>query len=320
MLQRVGRDIVLKYDTEVGAGGVYRPGIAEQRLGDVGVLIGLAPIAVGLVHVGEGAHLVASAPRQFESQDAVPASLKDAVQSIRALKMLGSNISMPNKTVVHKYLDEVDEAAKLCGAINTVVNMRDENGQVTGKLKGYNTDGMGYWQGLKEEGIDFKGMKMVLIGTGGAATAIAVRGALDGIAEIEIFNIKDKFYSRGEEIVDLINKNTNCKATMNDLADHDLLKEKMHAADLFCDATGVGMHPLEDLSNIPDPSFFKKDLIVTDTVYAPRETVMMKQAKEAGCERVYNGMSMMLFQALIAIKLYTGKDTPVDYMKEKLGI
>ena len=192
-------------------------------------------------------------------------SLKDAVQSIRALKMLGSNISMPNKTVVHKYLDEVDEAAKLCGAINTVVNMRDENGQVTGKLKGYNTDGMGYWQGLKEEGIDFKGMKMVLIGTGGAATAIAVRGALDGIAEIEIFNIKDKFYNRGEEIVDLINKNTNCKATMNDLADHDLLKEKMHAADLFCDATGVGMHPLEDLSNIPDPSFFKKDLIVTDT-------------------------------------------------------
>ena len=174
--------------------------------------------------------------------------------------------------------------------------------------------------GYTEEGIDFKGMKMVLIGTGGAATAIAVRGALDGIAEIEIFNIKDKFYSRGEEIVDLINKNTNCKATMNDLGDLDLLKEKMHAADLFCDATGVGMHPLEDLSNIPDPSFFKKDLIVTDTVYAPRETVMMKQAKEAGCEKVFNGMGMMLFQALIAIKLYTGKDTPVDYMKEKLGI
>ena len=118
-------------------------------------------------------------------------SLKDAVQSIRALKMLGSNISMPNKTVVHKYLDEVDEAAKLCGAINTVVNTRDKDGNVTGYLKGYNTDGMGYWQGIKEEGIDFKGMKMVLIGTGGAATAIAVRGALDGIAELHIFNIKD---------------------------------------------------------------------------------------------------------------------------------
>ena len=209
-------------------------------------------------------------------------SLPAAVESIRALKMLGSNISMPNKTVVHKYLDEVDEAARLCGAINTVVNTRDAEGNVTGKLKGYNTDGMGYWQGIKEEGIDFKGMKMVLIGTGGAATAIAVRGALDGIAEMHIFNIKDKFYARGEEIVDTINKNTDCKATMNDLADKDLLKKLMQEADIFCDATGVGMHPLEDLSNIPDPSFFRKDLIVTDTVYAPRETVMMKQAKKAG--------------------------------------
>ena len=247
-------------------------------------------------------------------------TLKEAVESIRALKMLGSNISMPNKTVVHQYLDEVDEAAKLCGAINTVVNLRDENGNVTGKLKGYNTDGMGYWQGIKEEGIDFKGMKLVLIGTGGAATAIAVRGALDGIAQLDIFNIRDKFYARGEEIVETINQNTDCKAYMHDLADLALLKAKIQEADIFCDATGVGMHPLEDLSNIPDPSYFRKDLIVTDTVYAPRETVMMKQAKEAGCERVYNGMSMMLFQALIAIKLYTGKDTPVDYMKEKLGI
>lgn len=94
----------------------------------------------------------------------------------------------------------------------------------------------------------------------------------------------------------------------------------MHEADIFCDATGVGMHPLEDLSNIPDGSFFKPDLIVTDTVYAPRETVMMKQAKDAGVKRVYNGLGMMLFQALIAIKLYTGKDTDVAYMKEKLGI
>ncbi len=247
-------------------------------------------------------------------------SLEAAVNSIRALKMLGSNISMPNKTVVHKYLDEVDEAAQLCGAINTVVNTRDAEGNVTGYLKGYNTDGMGYWQGLKEEGIDFKGMKMVLIGTGGAATAIAVRGALDGIAEMHIFNIKDKFYDRGVEIVEKINNNTNCKATMNDLGDKELLKKLMQEADLFCDATGVGMHPLEDMSNIPDPSYFKKDLIVTDTVYAPRETVMMKQAKEAGCDKVYNGMSMMLFQALIAIELYTGKSTDVAYMKEQLGI
>ena len=239
--------------------------------------------------------------------------MPEAVQGLRTMGARGWNITMPGKNIMCKLADKVSPASEISGACNTIVN---DNGVLTA----YTTDGVGFMRAVKEDGVDIIGKKMTLLGAGGAATAIAVRGALDGIAEIEIFNIKDKFYSRGEEIVDLINKNTNCKATMNDLADHDLLKEKMHAADLFCDATGVGMHPLEDLSNIPDPSFFKKDLIVTDTVYAPRETVMMKQAKEAGCEKVYNGMSMMLFQALIAIKLYTGKDTPVDYMKEKLGI
>lgn len=246
--------------------------------------------------------------------------LEAAVNSIRALKMLGSNISMPNKTLVHQYLDEIDEAAKLCGAVNTVVNTRDANGQVTGYLKGYNTDGMGYWQGINEEGIDYKGMKMVLIGTGGAANAIAVYGALHGIAELEVFNIRDNFYARGEEMVKTINHNTSCKASMNDLGDLKLLKAKMHAADIFCDATGVGMHPLEEMSNIPDSSFFKPELIVTDTVYVPRETILMKQAKEAGCRKIMNGMSMMLFQALIAIELYTGKSTDVSYMKEQLEI
>ena len=80
------------------------------------------------------------------------------------------------------------------------------------------------------------------------------------------------------------------------------------------------MHPLEDLSNIPDPSFFKKDLIVTDTVYAPRETVMMKQAKEAGCEKVFNGMGMMLFQGSAAFELWTGEPMPIEHMKEVLNI
>lgn len=250
-------------------------------------------------------------------------TLKDSVQAIRSLKMLGSNISMPNKPVVLQYLDELDGPVALCGACNTVVNTRDENGEVTGKLKGYNTDGKGYWQAISEEGIDYKGMKMVMIGIGGAASAIAATGALQGIAELHIFNLKDKFYPHGEELVAKINAGTPCKTYIHDLADKELLKKLMLEADLFCDATGVGMHPLEDLTNIPDLSYFRPDLIVTDTVYAPRETVMMKQAKEAGCTKVYNGIGMMLFQALIAIEKYTLKEiTPelVTYMKAQLGL
>jgi shikimate dehydrogenase len=250
-------------------------------------------------------------------------TLKDSVQAIRSLKMLGSNISMPNKPVVLQYLDELDGPVALCGACNTVVNTRDENGEVTGKLKGYNTDGKGYWQAISEEGIDYKGMKMVMIGIGGAASAIAATGALQGIAEMHIFNLKDKFYANGEALVAKINDTTDCKTYIHDLADKDLLKKLMLEADIFCDATGVGMHPLEDLTNIPDLSYFRPDLIVTDTVYAPRETVMMKQAKEAGCTKVYNGIGMMLFQALIAIEKYTLKEiTPelVTYMKAQLGL
>ena len=246
-------------------------------------------------------------------------SLKDAVQSIRALKMLGSNISMPNKTVVHKYLDEVDEAAKLCGAINTVVNLRDENGQVTGKLKGYNTDGMGYWQALTEEGIDFKGMKMVLIGTGGAATAIAVRGALDGVAEIEIFNIKDKFWANAEETVKKIRENTDCIVNLYDLDDKDKLREEIADSYLFAQATGVGMKPLEGQTVVPDETYFRPDLIVTDTVYAPRETETLRLAKKAGCKTM-NGLGMMLFQGDAAFHLWTGKHMPIDHMKEVLDI
>ena len=245
--------------------------------------------------------------------DVTEEEMPKVFESIRLLNMRGGNFTMPCKNIAAQLVDKLSPAAEIIGACNVFVN---DDGVITGHI----TDGVGFVKNLELNGVPVKDKKVVVLGAGGAATAIQVQLALDGAKEVNIFNIKDKFYARGEEIVDIINKNSNCKAEMHDLGDLALLKEKMHEADIFCDATGVGMHPLEDLSNIPDPSYFRKDLIVTDTVYAPRETVMMKQAKEAGCTRVYNGMSMMLFQALIAIELYTGKSTPVDYMKEKLGI
>ena len=242
-------------------------------------------------------------------------SLKDAVQSIRALKMLGSNISMPNKTVVHKYLDEVDEAAKLCGAINTVVNMRDENGQVTGKLKGYNTDGMGYWQGLKEEGIDFKGMKMVLIGTGGAATAIQVQLALDGAKEVNIFNIKDKFFERAEGTkAKLAEKCPECVVTVDDLDDKAKLEEAIKACDILVNATIMGMKPHQDVSLV-DKSLFRKDLVVADTVYSPEKTKMILEAEEAGCKAI-GGVGMLQQQGAVNYGLFVGKEMPLAEYQE----
>lgn len=238
--------------------------------------------------------------------------LEDTIKGFRAMKVRGSNVSMPNKTIVHKYLDKLSEAAEICGAVNTIVN---DNGVLTGHI----TDGIGYMTGLKDAGIDVIGKKMTIVGAGGAATAIQVQAALDGVKEISIFNRKDEFYKRAEKTVKDINERTNCKATLYDLADLDKLKEEIASSYLFANATGMGMKPLEGQTYIPDKSFLRKDLIVTDVVYAPTETALLKMAKEVGCKTL-NGFPMMLFQGAAAFKLWTGQDMPVEYIKETMGI
>ena len=239
-------------------------------------------------------------------------SLEGAVQGIRSLKLVGSNVSMPNKTVVHKYLDKLSPAAEMCGAVNTIVN---EDGVLTGHI----TDGTGYMMSLKDNGVDVIGKKMTIVGAGGAATAIEIQAALDGVAEISIFNRKDEFWANAEETVRKINEKTNCKAQLFDLADLDKLKEEIASSYLFTNATGMGMKPLEGQTYIPDKSFLRPDLIVSDVVYYPRETELLRMAKEVGCKTM-NGLGMMLFQGAAAFKMLTGEDMPIEYMKEKLDI
>ena len=238
--------------------------------------------------------------------------LEDTIKGFRAMKVRGSNVSMPNKTVVHKYLDKLSDAAEMCGAVNTIVN---DNGVLTGHI----TDGIGYMSGLKDAGIDIIGKKMTIVGAGGAATAIQVQAALDGVKEISIFNRKDAFYERAQKTVKDINEKTNCKATLYDLDDLDKLKEEIASSYIFTNATGMGMKPLEGQTYIPDKSFLRKDLIVTDVVYAPAETALLKMAKEVGCKTL-NGFPMMLFQGAAAFKLWTNQDMPIEHVKEVMGI
>lgn len=237
-------------------------------------------------------------------------TLEDAIKGMRALKMPGANLSMPNKAAVIPYLDNLSSAARLCGAVNTIVNK-------DGILTGHITDGMGYMQALKDDGIDVIGKKMTIAGSGGAATAIQIQAALDGVKEISIFNIRDKFWDNAQETVDKIMEQTDCKAALYDLADLDKLKEEIEDSYLFANATGMGMKPREGLTYIPDKSFFRQDLIVTDVVYSPAETAMLKLAKEVGCKTM-NGMGMLLFQAAEAFRLWTGREMPIDHMKQVL--
>ena len=239
-------------------------------------------------------------------------NLEDAIRSIRALKMRGSNVSMPNKTVVHKYLDHLSPAAELTGAVNTIVN---DDGILTGHI----TDGTGFMAALRDNDIDVIGKKMTIVGAGGAATAIEIQAALDGVAEISVFNRKDEFWERAQRNVDVINEKTECKAKLFDLEDLDILKAEIADSCLFVNATGMGMKPLEGKTYIPDASYLRPDLIVADVVYSPAETALLKMSKQVGC-KCMNGFGMMLFQGSAAFELWTGKPMPIEYMKETLGI
>lgn len=238
--------------------------------------------------------------------------LPSAVQVIRTLEMRGANISMPNKQAILPLLDDLAPAAKLAGAVNTVVNDH-------GKLTGYTTDGIGFMQALAAENIDLRGEKMVLAGAGGAGTPIAIQAALDGVKEIVIVNrATDPQGSQAQKNVKIINEQTNAHARFVPLADQAQFKAELADATIYCDATGVGMKPLADQSLITDPSWLREDLIVYDTVYAPRTTKLMTIAQAAGVRHVFNGLGMMLYQGAEAFQLWTGQAMPVQAIADLL--
>ena len=157
---------------------------------------------------------------------------------------------------------------------------------------------------------------MTMTGAGGAATPIAVQSALDGAKEIRIFNIKDDKWAQAEKNVRTIQEKTDCKVSLTELSDQEAFKNSIAESDIYCDATSIGMKPLEDKTLVSDPSWFHKDMVVFDTVYSPRTTKLMKVAQEAGVEHVYDGIGMMIDQGAASFKLWTGKDMPTDYIRE----
>lgn len=233
--------------------------------------------------------------------------LADVVAGFRALHLKGFNVSMPNKTKIQSLLDEITPAAELIGAVNTVVN---ENG----KLIGHNTDGLGYIGTLTERDVDFVGKKMTLMGAGGAAKAVAIQVALDGIAEISIFN---RDITKASDIAELINKETNCHVNAYKLDDLDSLKSEIASSDMLTNATGVGMNPLEGQSLIPDTSWLRPELVVSDLIYNPRKTTLLKQAESVGCKEI-NGLGMMLWAGSRSFEIWTGKEMPVEHVKKHL--
>ena len=237
--------------------------------------------------------------------------VKQALDAMRLFDMRGMNVTMPDKVEAAKYMDELSPAAQIIGAVYTIVNE-------DGKLIGHMTDGEGFVNNLKDHGVSIEGKKLVVAGGGGAATAIQVQCALDGAKEITIFNKKDGFFARTEETAEKIKAAVpTCEVKVYDIDDEAKLKEEIASADVFVNATIVGMKPMDDQSVIKDLSMLRSDLVVADIVYNPEETKLLKDAKAAGCTCV-GGKGMLVWQGASAFRLYTGEEMPVEEVKELL--
>lgn len=235
--------------------------------------------------------------------------LAEAVAGLRALGARGFNVSMPYKSKVIPYLDELSPAATLCQAVNTVVND-------AGKLVGHMTDGSGLMQALRDEGFEVRGKKITIVGCGGAGKAIQIQAALDGARELAIFN---RSVARGQEMADLINRHTSTKATFYPLGDEALLKEQLATSDLLINATNIGMGELKDQSFIRDSSLLPRDLFVCDIIYNPAKTKLLQQAEERGC-RIMNGVGMIIYQGAEAFKKWTHHEMPIEEIKNVLNL
>lgn len=236
-------------------------------------------------------------------------NLKTAVDGLKTLGVRGFNCTMPDKNLMCELADKLSPAAEMIGAVNTVVN---DNGILTG----HNTDGVGYMMAVKDAGYDIIGKNMTLMGAGGAATAVCVQAALDGVASINVFSLRDQFWDRAVKLVDTINAKTSCKASLYDIADMTELKKSIDNSYILTNGTSVGMAPKVDNSIINDASFFHEGLVVSDVIYNPKETKLLRMARENGCH-TFNGLYMLLYQGAEAFKIWTGKDMPVDIVKEK---
>ncbi len=239
--------------------------------------------------------------------------VEKALQAMRTLEGWdGSNVTMPCKRAVIPYLDELDPAAELMNAVN-VIDKKD------GKLKGYNTDGVGFMTNLRKHGVTDKGATMTLVGIGGAGSAVLTQAALDGVKTIHAFaraNFDGTYERVAADLIPRVVERTGCDVQLHDLNDMDVLKECIAQSDILTNATNVGMGEGCEDSLIP-VDYLRPDLVVADVIYFPRETRLIRDAKALGCVTV-PGIGMMLEQAAAGEKIWYGVDMPTDEIGKEL--
>jgi shikimate dehydrogenase len=236
--------------------------------------------------------------------DVDPEDLPAAVRGLRGLKFRGFNVTMPHKREMGGLVDEPDDGARVSGAVNTVVIEASV-------MRGYNTDGGGMVMACEEAGIDLSGKSVLLLGSGGTASAIAVAFCKTGIGDLHIANrdlehaarLRDKLRLTGVE-----------RISVSSLAalDHHAID-----ADVIVNATPLGMKEGDSLP-LP-PEYVQRGRAICDVVYRPgQETPLVRLAKERGARHVAGGR-MLLYQGVLAQKLWTGRNPNVEAMDRAIS-
>ncbi|MDR1452813.1 MAG: shikimate dehydrogenase [Candidatus Margulisbacteria bacterium] len=218
----------------------------------------------------------------YEKLAAPPEELAAVLHKLRQdPDCAGANITIPHKKAAAALADELDRGARECGSVNTLVCR-------AGRLVGYSADGAGYLAGLRADNIDPGNKNIVLFGNGGAAQSI--------IPVLRPLAKKLTIVARQDTRPDI------------------------GAADIVINATSVGMSPRVDATILPEPELLAQihsGQIFSDIVYAPRQTLFLKNAAARGAV-IHEGWKMLLWQGALAFELFTGQPAPVEIMQKAL--
>lgn len=242
-------------------------------------------------------------PWRYINCEIAPEQLGDAVRGARAMKWVGFNCSLPHKVAVIEHLDRLGESAKIIGAVNCAV-MRE------GELVGENTDGKGFLQSVQEV-IDPREQRVVILGAGGAARAIAVELALAGAKHVTVVN---RSASRGEDLTALINSKTPAQA---DFHPWEGDYEAPSGTNILVNATSIGLYPDVDARIPLCLESLTDSMVVADVIPNPPRTRLVREAESRGCT-VIDGLGMLVNQGVIGIKYWSGIDVDPAVMRTKL--
>ena len=246
----------------------------------------------------------------------VPAGqVEEAVRGAFALNLLGVNVTVPYKSEVIPFLEDIDPLAERIGAVNTLV--RGERG-----FKGYNTDMPGLYRAMREDGVALENEKVLILGAGGAARAVAMLAAEKGAEEIILLNrTLEKAKKLAADVNDAAGREIAGAMALDQY--HELPSKGRYLA---VQTTNVGMFPKTEEALIEDKAFYQRTHTGYDLIFNPARTRFMSLAEESG-GRAINGLKMLLYQGIIAYELWTERQVDGELarkaykeMKRAMGI